>query len=115
MSWKRSPADVRQTLSLPTMTEALDRLKSVLADRYAIEREIGAGAMATVYLADDLKHRRKVAVKVLRPELAASIGADQPGGHDDSPHHHSEVEGRVPKRDYREYKPADRNAVECGS
>jgi eukaryotic-like serine/threonine-protein kinase len=49
------------------MTEPLDRLKAALADRYAIEREIGAGGMATVYLAEDLRHHRKVAVKVLGP------------------------------------------------
>ena len=59
------------------MADAFDRLKSALADRYAIEREIGSGGMATVYLAEDLKHERQVAVKVLRPELAASIGADR--------------------------------------
>ncbi len=53
------------------------RLKAALADRYAIEREIGAGGMATVYLAEDLKHKRKVAVKVLRPELAAVLGAER--------------------------------------
>jgi Tol biopolymer transport system component len=53
------------------------RLTSALADRYRIERELGAGGMATVYLAQDLKHDRKVAVKVLRPELAAVIGADR--------------------------------------
>ena len=53
------------------------RLASALADRYRIERELGAGGMATVYLAEDLKHHRKVAVKVLRPELAAVIGADR--------------------------------------
>ncbi|MFB3112568.1 MAG: serine/threonine-protein kinase, partial [Gemmatimonadales bacterium] len=57
------------------MPDILDRLKTALADRYAIEREIGAGGMATVYLAEDLKHHRKVAVKVLRPELAAIIGS----------------------------------------
>jgi len=51
--------------------ELLDRLKTALADRYAIQEELGAGGMATVYLAEDLKHHRKVAVKVLRPELAA--------------------------------------------
>ena len=55
----------------------VDRLKAALADRYAIEREIGAGGMATVYLAEDLKHHRKVAVKVLRPELAATLGAER--------------------------------------
>ena len=56
------------------MTEAFDRLKSALADRYAIERELGAGGMATVYLAHDLKHDRKVAIKVMRPELSAILG-----------------------------------------
>ena len=59
------------------MTDALDRLKAALADRYRIERELGAGGMATVYLAEDLKHDRKVALKVLRPELAAVIGAER--------------------------------------
>ncbi|MGH7512807.1 MAG: protein kinase domain-containing protein [Gemmatimonadales bacterium] len=53
------------------------RLTAALADRYRIERELGQGGMATVYLADDLKHDRKVAVKVLRPELAAVIGAER--------------------------------------
>ncbi len=53
------------------------RLIAALADRYRIERELGAGGMATVYLADDIKHDRKVAIKVLRPELAAVIGADR--------------------------------------
>jgi serine/threonine-protein kinase len=59
------------------MTDALDRLKAALSNRYAIERELGAGGMATVYLAEDVKHHRKVAVKVLRPELAAALGADR--------------------------------------
>jgi TolB-like protein/Tfp pilus assembly protein PilF/tRNA A-37 threonylcarbamoyl transferase component Bud32 len=59
------------------MEDQLDHLKMALADRYTIEREIGSGGMATVYLAEDLKHRRKVAVKVLRPELAATLGADR--------------------------------------
>ncbi len=54
-----------------------ERLSSALSDRYLIERELGAGGMATVYLAQDLKHDRKVAIKVLRPELAAVIGADR--------------------------------------
>src|SRR6185312_10936688 len=53
-----------------TLTEAL-------ADRYRIERELGAGGMATVYLARDLKHDRQVAVKVLRPELGAVLGAER--------------------------------------
>jgi serine/threonine-protein kinase len=54
-----------------------ERLKAALADRYAIESEIGSGGMATVYLAQDLKHDRKVAVKVLRPELAAIMGGER--------------------------------------
>ena len=49
------------------MTEITARLSTALADRYAIQEELGAGGMATVYLAEDLKHHRKVAVKVLRP------------------------------------------------
>ncbi|MFN2315913.1 MAG: protein kinase [Gemmatimonadales bacterium] len=53
------------------------RLTTALADRYQILRELGAGGMATVYLAQDLKHDRKVAIKVLRPELAAVIGAER--------------------------------------
>ncbi len=56
------------------MTNTFDRLTAALADRYTIEREIGAGGMATVYLARDLKHERQVAIKVLRPELAATLG-----------------------------------------
>ena len=60
-----------------TEPEPLDRLKAALADRYALEREIGAGGMATVYLAEDLRHHRKVAVKVLRPDLAASLGVER--------------------------------------
>ena len=55
----------------------IDRLKASLADRYRIERELGAGGMATVYLAQDLKHERPVAIKVLRPELAAAVGAER--------------------------------------
>ena len=55
----------------------LDRLAAALADRYVLERELGAGGMATVYLAEDVRHHRKVAVKVLRPELAASMGPDR--------------------------------------
>ena len=59
------------------MPELLSRLQGALADRYRIEREIGAGGMATVYLAQDLRHDRKVALKVLRPELSAVIGAER--------------------------------------
>ena len=55
----------------------LERLTSLLADRYVIERELGQGGMATVYLARDVKHDREVALKVLRPELAAVLGAER--------------------------------------
>ncbi len=56
------------------MSGPLERLRAAVSERYSVERELGAGGMATVYLADDLKHGRKVAVKVLRPELAAALG-----------------------------------------
>ena len=59
------------------MSDILDRLRSALASSYAIERELGQGGMATVYLAEDLKHHRKVAVKVLKPELAAAVGHER--------------------------------------
>ena len=59
------------------MTSTADRLIAALADRYRIERELGQGGMATVYLAEDLKHDRKVAIKVLKPELAAVLGAER--------------------------------------
>jgi serine/threonine protein kinase len=59
------------------MADAADRLAAALADRYSIERELGVGGMATVYLAEDLKHQRKVAIKVLKPELAAVLGAER--------------------------------------
>jgi Tol biopolymer transport system component len=60
-----------------TMSPDLDRLNTALSDRYAVEREIGRGGMATVYLAEDLKHSRQVAIKVLRPDLAATLGAER--------------------------------------
>jgi serine/threonine-protein kinase len=56
---------------------AQDRLTSALRDRYRLERELGQGGMATVYLAEDLKHGRKVAIKVLHPELSAVIGGER--------------------------------------
>ncbi|MBE0592426.1 MAG: serine/threonine protein kinase, partial [Gemmatimonadales bacterium] len=59
------------------MSEVRERLITALADRYRIERELGAGGMATVYLAHDLKHDRDVAIKVLRQELAALLGSDR--------------------------------------
>ncbi len=59
------------------MSQSLERLSAALADRYRIEREVGHGGMATVYLAEDIKHKRKVALKVLKPELAAVLGAER--------------------------------------
>jgi len=59
------------------MIDTPDRLRSALSDRYAIERELGQGGMATVYLAHDLRHERRVAIKVFRPALAAVIGAER--------------------------------------
>ena len=59
------------------VTGVLQRLQPALAGRYTIEREIGSGGMAVVYLADDLKHHRRVAVKVLRPDLVATLGAER--------------------------------------
>ncbi len=59
------------------MTAIPDRLAAAVADRYAIERELGAGGMATVYLAHDVRHDRPVALKVLRPELSAILGGER--------------------------------------
>src|SRR4029434_5110641 len=59
------------------MTGVHDRLRAALTDRYRVDRELGAGGMATVYLARDLRHDRKVALKVLKPELAALLGAER--------------------------------------
>ena len=59
------------------MSDPVARLNAALDGRYEIERELGEGGMATVYLADDLKHERKVALKVLKPELAAVVGAER--------------------------------------
>src|ERR1019366_1983302 len=72
------PAD-RQVEGREPMNSAasIDCLNAALAGRYTIERELGAGGMATVYLADDLKDNRRVALKVLKPELAAVLGAER--------------------------------------
>jgi hypothetical protein len=73
--WLAAPrVRILARMSLP---DPPDRLAAALADRYRIERELGEGGMATVYLADDLKHERKVALKVLKPELAAVVGAER--------------------------------------
>jgi len=59
------------------VADELERLKRALADRYRLESELGAGGMATVYLAHDIKHNRNVAIKVLKPELAATLGPER--------------------------------------
>jgi serine/threonine-protein kinase len=59
------------------VSEIFDRLKTSLADRYTVDRELGQGGMATVFLATDIRHDREVAIKVLNPELAATIGAER--------------------------------------
>ncbi|MGH7584371.1 MAG: hypothetical protein ACREL5_14210, partial [Gemmatimonadales bacterium] len=59
------------------MTTEIERLGAALAERYRVDREIGQGGMATVYLAHDLRHERRVAVKVLHPYLAAALGAQR--------------------------------------
>src|SRR5688500_4429569 len=59
------------------MTATLDLLAAALADRYRVERELGAGGMATVYLAVDVRHQRRVALKVLHPELSAVLGPER--------------------------------------
>jgi len=61
----------------PMTDDLLPRLTAALADRYRIERELGAGGMATVYLAHDVRHGRQVAIKVLHPHLSAAVGADR--------------------------------------
>src|SRR3989440_12346527 len=68
--------DRPSTVPMP-VADALPRLKAALAGRYTIELELGQGGMATVYLAHDVRHDRRVAVKVLRPELSVELGADR--------------------------------------
>ena len=58
------------------MLDAPERARSALAGRYTLERELGRGGMATVYLAQDLKHRRRVALKLFHPDLAEQLGPE---------------------------------------
>jgi len=71
------PPVTRECRDAAAYPSVIDRLTTALADRYRLERELGAGGMATVYLAQDLKHDRHVAIKVLKPELAAVLGAER--------------------------------------
>jgi serine/threonine-protein kinase len=59
------------------MVDFIDRVRAALADRYTVKRELGCGGMATVFLAEDQKHNREVAIKVIRPEIAISVGVDR--------------------------------------
>src|SRR3989475_6944404 len=67
----------RSSPSDPDVANTLAQLQAALADRYALERELGHGGMATVFLARDLRHGRPVAIKVLRPEIAAALGPER--------------------------------------
>src|SRR6476660_10350143 len=62
---------------MPDDTEQLERVRSALGHRYQIKRELGRGGMSTVYLAEEARHARHLALKVLLPQLAATIGADR--------------------------------------
>ena len=72
------PSDVERILTAESLlSDPITRLDEALEGRYVIERELGEGGMATVYLAEDVRHRRKVALKVLRPDLAATLGTER--------------------------------------
>jgi len=72
-----APAPAREVGDRTVKNAALTHLTAALSDRYRIERKVGEGGMATVYLAEDLKHHRRVAIEVLKPDLAAVLGADR--------------------------------------
>jgi serine/threonine-protein kinase len=74
VGWVAPESRLRHLASVPSPA---DRLNTALAGRYLVQRELGAGGMATVYLARDLRHNRDVAIKVLRDDLAASLGKDR--------------------------------------
>src|SRR5574341_240797 len=74
--WELSYSDPNQP-GVPDLPTSLEQLKAALAERYELERQLAEGGMATVYLANDLRHRRQVALKVLKPELAAIVGAQR--------------------------------------
>ena len=76
------------------MDSTIDAWRSALADRYRIERELGSGGMATVYLARDVKHDRDVAIKVMHPEIARSLGAIGLGGGQNGQYRLSSVFGK---------------------
>ena len=76
-AWLRYSLKGCRGSTLLGMNDEVDRLTEALAARYRIDREIGAGGMATVYLAHDLRHGREVAIKVLRPDVAGQLGADR--------------------------------------
>ncbi len=59
------------------MPEVRERLQAALADRYTIQRELSRGGMATIYLAADIKHRRVVILKVIKPEVAHALGSER--------------------------------------
>src|SRR5690606_174138 len=73
-TWRRRPD---QRMLPPVTADPRHTLKDAIADRYRIERELGRGGMAVVYLAQDLRHDRPVALQVLNPELAHALGAER--------------------------------------